>query len=160
MLLRVINKNRWMEASFLAKGDLQADALLDLRTSGNALSVWHVEGDESNLNRVVALLAAGRDRLSNFDYALIDPESLIEFDIKIIASPGSSCDEVANEKWHRELGELSVSKIVNLAGVIATSTKGRKLEKAVRHLLRSAVEAGHIQLAKLKEKLASEVSDR
>ena len=86
-ILRTIRKSKWYKherVPWLVEGELQADALGDLRTSDNELSVWLVEDDESNLEQVVTALAVTRQRISNVDYALFDLQFLSELNIKII----------------------------------------------------------------------------
>ena len=74
-VLRKIRKSKWWKhpgVPWLAHSDLQADALGDLQTSSNQLSVYHIEDDKSNLEQIVTALAASRDTIANLDYALLD----------------------------------------------------------------------------------------
>lgn len=100
---------------WIEDGDVQADALYDLRTHGNELSVWMVPEDHSNLERVVAALAAARNSLDKLDYALIDLEVVRVLGIRVVKKKGNSRDEQANELWHQDLTGLSGAKIVELA---------------------------------------------
>lgn len=66
-ILRKIRKNRWYkteEISWLPDNELQADALDDLRTKYNELSVYRIDENESNLDRVIAALATNTDNPS------------------------------------------------------------------------------------------------
>lgn len=93
LVLRKIRKSKWYKTervSWLEEGQLQADALADLKTTNNELSVWHIEDDKSNLEEVVAALAANCDDVSNLDYALFDQQLLSEIDIRIKATKGGS----------------------------------------------------------------------
>jgi hypothetical protein len=78
LLLRGIRKRRWStdttdkSISWLSNGEIQSDALGDLNTSNNTLSVWYVEDDQSNLDQVITALASNRDAISNLDYVLFD----------------------------------------------------------------------------------------
>jgi hypothetical protein len=62
---------KWYDTPWLSPGDVPADGLVDLRTSNNELSVWHVEADESILHAVVAALASNKTkRVDKLDYVL------------------------------------------------------------------------------------------
>ena len=95
-LLRKIRKNRWYktdEMVWLSDGELPADSLSDLATQSNELSVYHISINESNLDRVIAALAANSGFLSNFDFAIFGDEIVSEIGIKIKKSPGDSPDD-------------------------------------------------------------------
>ena len=65
--LRKIRKAKWYKDekdTWLADGELQADSLVDLKTDDNALSVWYIEHDKSNLKRVIAALGANTKKIS------------------------------------------------------------------------------------------------
>lgn len=113
---------------------MQADALNDLRTSSNELSVWYIEDDESNLEHVITALAASGDTVANLDYALFDLQLITNSDIKIHQSPGITPDERVNALWHRDLIELSASKIMRLATIIFTQAEMVLQEFAGSHL--------------------------
>ena len=102
-LLRKIEKNRWMPEAYVAQDDVPADALRDLQTGSNKLSVWLIEEDKSDLERIVVALAAMRNVLSNLDYALLDSGILDKINIKMSDSLGNSPDLTANSRWHRDL---------------------------------------------------------
>lgn len=73
------NKRRWDKSTnpdWLSSPDIPVHPLADLlpKLGDHALSLWHVESDKSNLKRVVAAMAAGRERLDKFEYALFPEE--------------------------------------------------------------------------------------
>jgi hypothetical protein len=71
-LLRNISKPKWARYEWMEPGSAPAEALTDLRPTNNALSVWRIEADHSNLSAVLAAFASNRDRLDKLDYALVD----------------------------------------------------------------------------------------
>ena len=138
----------------LEDGDVQADALYDLRTSSNALSVWLIEENLANLNRVVAALAAGRETLDKFDYALIKLKSLDDLGIEVVKAKGVSCDDQANELWHLDLQGLSGAKLVDLAYLIQEQAEFERVQKsAVEILIVTSVDEGFIDSTRLGERL-------
>lgn len=91
-------KARFYRVKWTGTDDVQADALREFRTKGNALSIWLIDDSLSNLERVIAAVAAGRDRLCNLDYALIDRTLLDELDIQVRSQEGeprASCRQRA-----------------------------------------------------------------
>ena len=154
-ILIKITKSKWYKhegVSWLSQGELQADALRDLRTMNNALSVWYIEENGSNLKQVITALAATCDSIQNFDYALFDLGNLVEANIKVAEVHGVTPYSEANS-WHRDLIELTVGKMSKLVGVIAnkgeTETK-RISVKDVAGLLVEALQSKKIDLASLK----------
>jgi len=155
LVLRKIRKSKWYKnegVPWLAEGELQADALSDLATKDNELSVWRIEGNRSNLERVVVALAAGCDYISNFDYALFDQETLSEINIRIKNTEGDSPDEDANS-WHVDLAELSATKLMELATAIMRKAEIKRIpEKSILRLVARAVASGQIDRTKLRLK--------
>ena len=93
--LRVVQKSRWHskpEWNGWQSGDLQGDALLDLQTKGNALSVYHV-GGVAGVDRVVTALAATRQFVSNLDYVVFDDAPLASSNIDFVQSNGETPDK-------------------------------------------------------------------
>jgi hypothetical protein len=119
-LLRAIRKAKWYknpDLSWLSQDDLQADAMQDLKTDSNCISVWHVMDDHSNKERIIAALAATRQHAVQFDYFLLNEDYIREINIKILENQGDSPDSGINS-WHRDLVELSAAKLMLLAKTI------------------------------------------
>ena len=158
LILRKIRKSKWLIPSWLSKGDIQADALVDLSTKNNELSVWYITDDKSNFERIISALAAHRDHLSNFDYVLFDKKFLDENNIKIRKTKGISLDEEVNELWHLDLYELSVLKIVNLAKTILENGEIKRIqERDVGQFIIKTITSGNINLEKLKENIKEKI---
>lgn len=163
LLLRKVDKRRWDwgdgDIPWLPAGEFPAAPLADLRASVESeISVWQVEEDKSNLMWVVAGLAATLNHLDKFDYTLFAMDLLGGVGIQANATRGESADARANEEWHRDLVELSSSKLVMLARLIHRHGElGRFLEGEVKDLIKQAVGAGRINKTKLKERLRGDV---
>ncbi|MGE5443847.1 MAG: hypothetical protein ACM3SR_04500 [Ignavibacteriales bacterium] len=155
--LRKIRKSKWYrhnDVPWLAEGELQADALRDLLTSSNQLSVWHIEDDRSNLERTIAALAANVTDNSNFDYALFDQQIVYEIGIKVESkkTKGASPDEEVNS-WHCDLIELSASKLRELAKAIQTKAEIERIQvQDVIQLVAESISSGRIDRTKVKLK--------
>ncbi len=161
-ILRKIRRAKWLEhagASWLPSGEIQADALFDLKTANNILSVWHVEQDQSNLNNVVAALAtSGTDRISNFDYVLIDEKYLDELDIQQNKKDGDTPNSKANQLWHIDLVSLTAGAIYSLVRIISKSGEIKRLHhKKVLAYVQSEIYAGNLEISKMTEELQNKI---
>lgn len=152
LLLRKIRKSRWLPVpDWTPRDTLHADPLADLVTQGNELSVWRVEDDGSNLERILTALAGNFDYASNLDYILFDERILQEADVRIRRSDGSTIMPEANSTWHHDLVELTARKVVNLAELaMQNGRKERVSESTVIRLVREAVQSGIIDPGRLK----------
>lgn len=156
-VLRKIRKARWYKhdrVSWLVEGELQADALDDLRTTGNRLSVYLVDDDDTNLERVAsALVTANTEYISDFEYAIISYEVFQELDIKTEDSEGETPDGLVNS-WHRDLLELTAAKIVALATAIQTRAERRVfLKRRVTQMVLDALAAQKLDRGRMKPAL-------
>jgi hypothetical protein len=153
LLLRKIRKLRWIPKPTVgarSKSGLQADALGDLGTIGNTLSVWLIDDDEGNLNLVVSACAATRDCLANFDFALLSLDLIGAEGFVLRTIPGETPAPDANG-YHRDLVELSAQDVSQLAELIFTKAETRRIpEKMIGHLLQTAMANGRLEADKVK----------
>ena len=154
-LLRSVRENRWLKAEaepWLERGEVPADPLADLQTQGNRLSVWEVEGDRSNLERVVRALAANRERLADTGYVLFDSNLLTDAGVVATFERGNTADEEANS-WHRDLIDLSGDKLVLLARLILQNGEsGRILKKRLEELVEDGIQQKQLLPEKIRLK--------
>jgi hypothetical protein len=151
-LLRKISKPKWVQPEWIDKADVPAQAILDLIPKNNALSLWRVDEDRSNLQIVLEALASNFDHLGNLDYALIDEASVLAIPIKVSQADGDTPHSVANN-CHRDLEELSIFKLALLANEIRPLKKERMTEREVEKLLLKAVAEGRLDKEQLKQTL-------
>ncbi|MDO8475726.1 MAG: hypothetical protein Q7W02_05935 [Candidatus Rokubacteria bacterium] len=158
-LFRSINKRRWDwgagDPSWLPPGAVPAAPLGDLApTPSSALSLWWIADDKSNVGRVVAALAAGRQHLDKYDYALIEEGAVRGLGIKVESAPETCPDQDASNRWHHNLLELTADKIFALVGLIkSTSELDRLLAPDVERLLKEGLESGFLDESKVHSKL-------
>ena len=160
-VLRKIRKAKWHKlagASGPGEDEIQADALWDLKTEDNQLSVWNVEDDQSNLDLVLTAVAANCQFIANVDYVLIDQRILTGLNIQFIQTNGNSPYQAAN-KWHCDLLDLSAGRLLELAKEIYknSDSKMRKGDKEVKQLLVSAVTSHHIDTTSLHHELQRQI---
>lgn len=165
-LLVKVKKNRWLKSprpSYLQIDDVPGDCLQDLRISNNELSVWSIESDNSNLNRVMTALAGNQDSMATCDFLLFDEGVITMLGLKMKATVGNAPDREAANRWHRDLIELSGKKALTLVlAIFEDAERVRFWEHQIHESLRDALSLGHIDRASLKSslvaKLASEPS--
>ena len=151
---------KWQtDEPWLSPGELPAGALFDLRFSNNKLSAWSIEDGNTNLDRVITALAAnkGKTNIDNLDYVLLEQEVIEKLGIKMEKSRGATPDKAANDEWHFDLIELTVSKIVSLANCIKGLEIFRKREPQVKALISRGLKENHIDLSLVDEKLRARI---
>ena len=138
--------------------DVQAKALQSLQASGNALSVWEVDADRGNLERILAALSANRRNLDKLDYALIDRRCVRELSLSSVPRPGDSLDQGANQQWHQEMTRLSGRGVLRLAVAIRTHAELGRLQKPrVAQLINHSLESGFIRRADVADSILREM---
>lgn len=149
-ILRKIKRSRWYgadEVDWLAEGEVQAEALVDLETQSNTLSVWIVDDDDSNLDRVVAALAAKCGSKTIVDYVTIDQKRIDDIGLLMQQTSGDSPDSAANSMWHRDLQHLTVNGVAALAAELsANGQRNRMTWLKVKAAVQRSVDAGYFSL--------------
>jgi len=157
-----INKRNWdrdPSAIWLGEAGIPADVHQDLRVRGNALSVWHIEDDRSNLNAVITALAATRMAFDPFDYGLFDQALVRRSGIRHAHTMGVSPLLGANH-WHRDLIELTVERLAALINAIFDHMQKDRIPKAeVRSMIVSAARSDKVDLSQLKPELHKKLTD-
>jgi hypothetical protein len=116
-LVRKIAPAKWSGVQSLAA--LSADALTaDLRTAGNALSLWEIDS-EQELNQAVLALATSKNtkKFEKMDLVLIPKETILTKQLPIRESPGETFAESLSDT-HREVVGLKYPSLGNFAQII------------------------------------------
>lgn len=158
--LRRIKKTRWYgtdRLSWLPTNHFQADALQDLKTEDNKLSVYVISDDRNNLKRVIAAMAANCDTLSHFDFFLVDQNILKALGIKYENVPGDLKDEIVN-KWHQDLVNLSAQQIFKIGNAVKDpSNRDRIPWQNVRDYLVESIKMDWVSLDQLSASIKRKV---
>ena len=155
--LRVIRQGRWGRPTW--KADIpqqwQADALTDLATQGNALSVFLVDTQQAT-NQVIAGLAAKRMNLTNFDYAIIDSNLLTNLGVRTEPQTGETLHHEAND-LHHNIVELTAINTLMLVQSIPPESVTRVPWKSVGEIVKQEIEAGYIQKHSVSEGILDKI---
>ena len=157
--LRVVRRARWKPAVVgdCAGYEWQADALDDLRTRRNELSVFQADTDRM-VNDVVTGLAAGRDNISPVDYALIDGDCISCLGIqRPVRSEGDTPYRPANE-LHHDIVKLTAADLMALMKLITVDDVVRIPPRRVKELLLTAIGNGLLEVSLLHEHLGGSLS--
>jgi hypothetical protein len=159
LFLRVISSlNSWdteKDPLQLSIDDVSADMVTDLRTTDNNLSVFQIENDGSNVNRIITALAATRTHLQPSFFLVFDSNLLDRLKIELEKTRGGTPDDFVND-FHRNLKVLSGMKLIELAKELLINSEQCSRDPAeVAQYLQDAEAAGRVNL---KEGLKSEVA--
>ncbi len=165
-ILRVVRRARWRNDAFtqLTWNAFPADPLGDMATTENALSVWLIERDKSNLDEVLTAVAASRERVSNIDFVLIPYQELAElidkYNAIISEVPGKTPHLIANI-WHRDLSNLTGNKLLAIAKYFYRYRQDvdRYMPQTVKELLINAYNNDLIEKNKLQPSLREELAE-
>lgn len=148
--LRAINRENWPEPEEHATVyDLDADALNDLKSQENTMSVWCAETEEDLKNAIVAYLA------SMDKWVEVEAVEFIAINSKDIESAGIEYNKVPNftyikeyETKHRDLIKLKYGSIEKLADLVIKSiNNGRDyiVDKGqIREMFTEVVQVGKL----------------
>lgn len=158
--LRVTRRGRWEiypQIPWLPPGEIKADALRDLQTSGNVLSIYRAD-DESAVNRICLAIAATRQTVGALDYAVFDGNELPPIGIEPTPTTGETPDPEVNG-LHYDLTMLTVEKVRQLARVVADGEHVRIPKKSIEISLRSALRSDSLDRNVIKSELLEKLEN-
>ena len=139
--LRKIEMDRWLDDApdWLQPDDAVGDQVSDLLTRGNSLSVYALPDlQEKTVVRVAAAISAGRDRVQDVDYVVLDGELLERVSAKIEKTQGRTNDPFVDD-WHRDIVQVSGRLLTRLAVAMRDLDRDRVLAERVQSDLVTAI---------------------
>jgi len=163
LLRRIQHKPNWDPqgefSTYLPPGQAPADSLDDIATDANRLSIWQIDDEGTNLDRVLAAMASPRENLQKLDYLIFDIQDVQVLEIPVEASPGNTLDQEANKSWHFHLTHLSAAALASLANrMLARGPARRQNERQLIALLDKSVANGWIDQSRLSPSIRSKLS--
>lgn len=159
MLVRKINKAKWMLGDDVNEPPT-ADAITGcLRSTKNTLSVWHIKS-ATELEEAVLAIASGQDRLETIDVVILDEDYFEKCNILIEATEGNT--PVPDLKdTHLDLCSLDFWSIGMVAEHIAESIRQNKFkrfrEAELSNIIIKAINANRLKLTDLKEGIQKKI---
>jgi hypothetical protein len=159
MLVRKINRAKWMSGDSI-KEPPAADAITGcLRTTKNTLSVWRIN-NETELEEAVLAIISGQDRLETIDVVMLDDEYFVKCKISTKDTEGlTPVKDLKNT--HRDLCSLDFWTIGMVAEHIIESIKKDKLkrfrEAELTKIIKNAIAKNRLELSDLKENIQKKI---
>ncbi|MCC6445365.1 MAG: hypothetical protein IT210_18135 [Armatimonadetes bacterium] len=156
LLLRMVRESRWRMDE---NGNIDLlEAIRDLKTAGQGISVWHAEDDRSNLSRIIAALAASAPYLRDAEYMLFDRILLAELDLQCCKTQGATLDRTANEEWHEDIMISSEKDRLRLADVLyRNGSIAIIIKKQIKRLVAHSVVHGWIPFSELSDTIQQQI---
>ena len=156
-LREVYSNTKWEKTQFpwLKPDELPSCIIRDLRADDNALSLWEIKGDKSNLLDVIsALVSSDRKSVKNdFDYALLDEKNLDEISFKPIKKIGKTPYRDINS-FHYDVPNLSINSVIYFAYLLSRLGNFDRMGwKDIEIRLKDANKKGQLDLAKMESHL-------
>lgn len=160
---RGIKQSRWLDEDWL-RDRAPADPLSDIKTQGNALSVYLVPKSDASQwgRRVAAALGARRDSLDHYEYVFFEASALRGLRVKVDRSLGETPDREVNQR-HAELVRLTARQLARIADLIWKARRDgfvRLLEPDVAGLISSGIQANQIERAQVKPAILTGLRNR
>lgn len=153
--LRMVRRARWSPPCWNVgtTPKWQGDALRDLNTEQNGLSVYLADTQE-RIDQVVATLAANRDNLANLDYAIFAEDLLSQLKLRWEQVDGKTVHCKANG-LHFDIVDLTADNVFSLMERVTADNVIRVPKHRVKDLLQHAIHDGHVDVAGLKPSLVN-----
>lgn len=157
LLFRKTGSNRkWDSDSWTSDADPPADAVTDLKTTDNRLSVFVTDGSEASLRYIIAAMAANANHIDDVQYCLLDESCVREIGLEILENPGKTkCQSV--DSLHRDLVNLRSSSLSKLTATMKNKARFEVcISKQVCTWLHLAIQEKQIDPSKLASDLKSD----
>lgn len=158
--LRFIAWDRWAEEKdWVPEGVVPSAPLGDLKTSKNdVLSLWQIDEDLSNLDRVLAAFATKRTAIQELGYILISRENLQIYEDRMENNPSDTPDAEANRQWHVDLTRLTADDIHRIVYELYQNFEPElRLNDEVKDIIEESLENGYIELRRINSRLQDDL---
>lgn len=136
MVFRLISSiSKWDGSSTVNRKDpsICGDAISDLRTKDNKISVWLADSSE-DINDAIVALALGRDNVSKMNYLILHEDKLAELEIEIandqLGEVAGLVDKNLLQK-HRNLIDIDYVRLGGLAQYMVDLAKIDSNQKVI-----------------------------
>ncbi len=136
--VRKIARAKWPETA-CDINSLPADAISDLRTTGNTLSVWRIDS-LSDLDKAALALAASSksDKIETISLIWIDEEEILH---NSFATENSEGDTIVEDlsSLHRDFVGLTYASLGSLSSLIIKSLELNQYQRYTKAKIKSAL---------------------
>jgi len=146
-------------SSWLKEGELPSCIVRDLRADDNALSLWEISDDKSNLLDIIAaFVSLRREGIKyDFDYALLSANHLDELCFTPLKKPAKTAYRDMNH-YHRDVPNLSINNVVYFAYLLSRNGKFDRMGwKEIEARLKEAYTRGQLDLKRMQPELKKQL---
>jgi hypothetical protein len=160
LLVRKIEKAKWMQNDIVGGADVSADAITNcIKTKGNTLSTWEIS-EESDIADAVLAIVSAREYLDTIDIVCLKRSSLESQGLVLQSTPGNTqVKDLINQ--HIDISDLTYRSLGTVAEQIVQEIKGGKVRRytkgMIKKLLNDAIDLGRVQKADLHERLRNKL---
>ncbi len=160
LLVRKIDKGKWLQTDICAGEDVSADAITNcMKTTNNNLSVWKIES-ENKMDEAVLAMVSAHDHLETIDIVPLNREYLREKGIDSEPTIGLSHVE-GLRRIHHDLCHLSYRKLGLIAYHIVDIIREQRVKRytagRLKEILGNAVRGERLKLDDLSQGLRKKV---
>lgn len=159
--LRKVRWMRWEDRIIDPKTPFTAispDPLGDVSTIKKKLSLWQVDDDFANLDRVIALLAATVQAPAEFAFITFPADQVDFLGLRVTQDNGQSPDAKANVMWHFDLEVPSAEHLIRFARFLLHQGKrDRKNVEDVKRLIYVGIQKRELDPTKMSSSLLAKV---
>ena len=166
MYIRIVsNINKWDGTENVPRpGTLVCgDAITDLKTTHNMLSIWKVTND-LQIDESIAAVALGRERLSKVSYVILE-ENEVEQELKLsIAVNEGKCRPIIEKsilERHRDIIQLDSRQLESLSAYmlerVQDSHNDDKDNEQIKEIVAAMIMQKKVDPTKINEKLKAEL---
>ncbi len=160
LLLRSATLSRWVDIDDeINIEDIDADAITDLRTTKNRLSMWLISDDKKDMDNAILALATNRDGIEKMSVFFVELNE-VEKCFSIQNTPGQSPFIDVNSS-HRDVCGLTHKGLGKLAGICLNSVKNSNWEEIsknrIKEMIKNAIQEKRLTRDLVKKKLQDNI---
>lgn len=160
LLVRKVNPAKWRGSEWASRDRIPSDALTNcMKTTGNALSFWRVDGREDGEEEAILALLGTQDRIDKIDVVFIEDKVLKE--VSFANTPGNTIfADLRN--LHVDVADLDHSSFLNTASVLSDQIFGDNVKRVTKtefkHRIQDALDKGRIAWESIPEAMRKELT--
>ena len=160
LLVRKINRSKWLQNDIVSGKDVSADAVTNcMKTSENTLSTWRVDNEAQIDDAVLAIVSAAQ-HLDTIDVVWMRQDQLGEEGIIMQDVPGRT-PVVDLEDSHVDIVNLTYKSLGKVARSIVKCISDKYVKRYTRgsliKLLRTAIESGRLEAERIDPSVADKL---
>lgn len=166
MYIRIVsNINKWDGTETVQRpGALVCgDAITDLKTTHNMLSIWKVN-DDSQINESIAAVALGRDRLAKVSFVILEENEIEQVLNLSLENNEGKCKPIIEEsilKRHRDIVQLDSRQLESLSAYmlqrVQDSHNDDKDNEQIKEIVAALIQQNKVDPTKINSKLKAEL---